>query len=129
MENAGNANGRLFNHTSENQLFGFWGNQVGSIWLNAILKITHKDTDSKRKFMVLRNNNDRKEAWMNGSQYVTSSTLGDNSWGGTVSVGRNTVVTENASGYLYEVICFNKALSDNEVNTITDELKVYYPFV
>ena len=56
-------------------------------------------------------------------------TIGDNSWGGTVSVGSNTVVAEDASGYLYEVICFNKALNDNEINTITDELKVYYPFV
>ena len=30
-----NSGGRLFNNSSENQLFGFWGIYVGSIWLNA----------------------------------------------------------------------------------------------
>ena len=29
---------------------------------------------------------------------------------------------------LYEVICFNKALNDDDINTITDKLKIYYPF-
>ena len=32
------------------------------------------------------------------------------------------VFSKNAAGYMYEVICFNKALSDNEINTITNEL-------
>ena len=49
MEKDINSNGRLFNHTSENQLFGFWGNQVRSIWLDANVKLNHKDNDSKRK--------------------------------------------------------------------------------
>ena len=26
------------------------------------------------------------------------------------------------------VICFNKALSDDAINIITDRLKIYYPF-
>ena len=54
---------------------------------------------ANEKFMVLRNDNGTKDAWLNSEQYVTSSTLGDNSWGNTVSVGCNTVVAENASGY------------------------------
>ena len=29
---------------------------------------------------------------------------------------------------MYEVICFNKALSDNEIDIISNELKLYYPF-
>ena len=29
---------------------------------------------------------------------------------------------------MYEVICFNKALSDDDIDTITDALKIYYPF-
>ena len=29
---------------------------------------------------------------------------------------------------MYEVICFNKALSDDDINVITNVLKIYYPF-
>ena len=47
--------------------------------------------------------------------------------GHTVSI-RTNISGENASGYMYEVICFNKALSDDEINTITNELKLYNPF-
>ena len=75
MEKDINSSGRLFNHSSANQLFGFWGNQVGSIWLNANVKLNHKDNESKQKFMVLRNNNGTKDAWLNGAQYVI---IGDN---------------------------------------------------
>ena len=42
--------GRLFNNSSENQLFGFWGNHVGSVWLNADLNLRYKVNDGKRKF-------------------------------------------------------------------------------
>ena len=58
-----NSIGRLFNNSVENQLFGFWSNQVGSIWLNDIVKLNHKINDGKRKFMILRNNNDCMVKW------------------------------------------------------------------
>ena len=53
-----------------------------------------------------------------GVQYLTKSNIGDTSWGHTISIGTN-IFNENASGYVYEVICFNKALSYNEINMIT----------
>ena len=45
-----------------------------------------------------------------------------------VSIGTN-IHNENAKGKMYEVICFNKALSNNDIDTITDILKIYYPFI
>ena len=122
-----NSIGRLFNNSTENQLFGFWSNQVGSIWLNDDVKINHKINDGKRKFMILRNNDDSKDAWLNGEQYVTNAGQGDRNWGHYVSVGTN-VFNENAKGKMYEVICFNKALSNDDIEIITDRLKEYYPF-
>ena len=48
--------GRLFNSSTENQLLGFWSNQVVSVWLNGNVKLNHKTNDGKRKFTILRNN-------------------------------------------------------------------------
>ena len=108
-----NSNGRLFNNSTENQLFGFWGNQVGSIWLNANVKLQHETNDAKRKFLILRNNNGTKDAWLNGVKYLTASTAGEDDWKNGITIGKTTVVSgENATGYMYEVICFDKALSD-----------------
>ena len=47
-----NSSGRLFNNSSENQLFGFWGNYVGSIWLNAYVNLRYETNDGKRKFLI-----------------------------------------------------------------------------
>ena len=58
-----NSDGRLYNNSSENQLFGFWGDYVGSIWLNADVNLRYETNDGKRKFLILRNNNDIKDAW------------------------------------------------------------------
>ena len=77
--------------------------------------------------MILRNNDDLKDAWLNGEQYVTNSIEGDKHWGHYVSIGTN-IHNENAKGKMYEVICFNKALSDDDIDTITGTLKIYYPF-
>ena len=66
-----NSIGRLFNSSTENQLFGFWGNQVGSVWLNADVKLQYKNNDGKRKFLILRDNNGTKDAWLDGEQYIT----------------------------------------------------------
>ena len=60
-------------YSTENQLFEFWSNQVGSVWLNGNVKLNHKTNDGKRKFMILRNNDNSKDAWLNGEQYVTNS--------------------------------------------------------
>ena len=122
-----NSIGRLFNNSAENQLFGFWNNQVGSIWLNGNVKLNHKTNDGKRKFMILRNNDNSKDAWLNGEQYLTNSTEGGRAWGHYVSIGSN-IFNENAKGKMYEVVCFNKALSDDEIKNIIDRLKEYYPF-
>ena len=122
-----NSIGRLFNNSTENQLFGFWSNQVGSIWLNDDVKLNHKTNDGKRKFMILRNNDDSKDAWLNDEQYVTNTGKGDRNWGHYVSIGTN-IHNENAKGKMYEVICFNKALSNDDIKIITDSLKEYYPF-
>ena len=73
--------GRLFNNSTENQVFGFWSNQVGSVWLNDDVKINHKTNDGKIKFMILRNNDDLKHSWLNGEQYVTNAGEGDIIWG------------------------------------------------
>ena len=45
-----------------------------------------------------------------GEQYVTNAGEGDRHWGHYVSIGTN-IFNENAKGKMYEVICFNKALS------------------
>ena len=114
-----NSSGRIINNSSENQLFGFWVNYVGSIWLNANVNLRYETNDGKQKFLILRNNNDIKDARSNGVQYLTKSNIGDTSWGHTVSIGIN-IFNESALGYMYEVVCFNKALSDDEINTITN---------
>ena len=124
MSKDSNSIGRLF---TENQLFGFWSNQVGSVWLNGNVKLNHKTNDGKRKFMILRNNGDSKDAWLNGEQYVANSIEGDKHWGQYISIGTN-IHKENAKGKMYKDIRFNKALSDDDIDTIADTLKVYYPF-
>ena len=53
-----NSGERLFNNNSENKLFGFWGNYVGSIWLNADVNLRYETNYGKRKFLILRNNKD-----------------------------------------------------------------------
>ena len=53
MSKDSNSIGRLFNNSTENQLFGFWSNQVGSVWLNGNVKLNHKTNDGERKFMIL----------------------------------------------------------------------------
>ena len=57
-----NSIGRIFDSSTENQLFGFWSNQVGSVWLTENVKLSHKTNDGKRKFMILRNIDDSKVA-------------------------------------------------------------------
>ena len=42
-----NSGGRLFNNSSENQLFGFWGKYVGSIWLNGDVNLRYETNDGK----------------------------------------------------------------------------------
>ena len=103
MSKDSNSIGRLFNSTVENQLFGFWSNQVGSAWLNGNVKLNHKTNDGKRKFMILRNNDDSIYAWLNGEQYVTNSVEGGRAWGHYVSIGTN-IHNENAKGKMYEVM-------------------------
>ena len=68
-----------------------------------------------------------KDAWLNDER-VTNSVEGGRAWGHYVSIGTN-IFNENAKGKTYEVICFNKALSDDENNIIIDRLKIYYPII
>ena len=52
--------------------------------------------------MILRNNDDSKDAWLNGEQYVTNSVEGGRAWGHYVSIGTN-IHNENVKGKMYEV--------------------------
>ncbi len=122
-----NSYGRLFNNIIENQTFGFMGNQVGNIWLNADVKASFRVNDGKRKFMILRNNNGRKDAWLDTERYLFASRAGDSSWGHGVSIGKN-AFNKNALGHMYEVICFDKILNNDDISTISEKLKLYYPF-
>ena len=59
--------------------------------------------------MILRNNDDSKDAWLNGEQYVTNAGQGDRNWDIMFRLEQMCLM-KNAKGKMYEVICFNKAL-------------------
>ena len=77
---------------------------------------------------VLTNSNGPKIFLENGTHYVTNNNVGANDWG-RVSVGKDVAWNESATGYMYEVICFNSSLADADISTLRTILKKYYTFI
>ena len=58
-------------------------------------------------------------------KYVTDSTRGINNWGKVV-IGKPIVTNEVGKGHLYEAICIQNTLTDEQVHTVFDMIKKYY---
>ena len=121
------ASGRLFTSVIGNRLFGFWKLRYGSIWIDEDINVDGKgNNDGSRYIFTLRNNNDLKTAFINNEQYHESS-AGANDWGKVVLGAPISIINEGGKGYIYEAICFNKALNNAQITSIYKKLIKYYP--
>jgi hypothetical protein len=119
--------GRLFTSTSGNRLLGWWDNFMRCNWASANiygLGSNQTTNDGSEKLYIARSTGSSKDFYENSSQYAFGVSNTD-SWG-NVSVGGN---LESTTGYIYEVICFNKSLLDGHLNIVRNFLKKYYTFI
>ena len=127
MSQDNSASGRLFTSSTGNKLFGFWKLRYGSIWIEENIDVNGKGVnDGKRYIFTLRNNNDLKTAFINNEQYHESN-AGTNDWGKVVLGAPTSITNEGGKGFIYEAICFNKALSNAQITSIFKKLIKYFP--
>ena len=127
MSQDNGARGRLFTSNAGNKLFGYWKDKYGSLFMDEDIKLNGKGVnDGQRYIFTLRNDNGLKTAFINNEQYHTTR-AGVNNWGKVV-IGKPLWPAEEAgTGYVYEAICFDKALTDSQITKIYTKLIKYYP--
>ncbi len=128
MSQANGAQGRLFTSATGNRLFGYWDYRFGSLYIDDTLNALNGKgvNDGQRYIFTLRNDNGQKTAFINNEQYYNSN-RGGNNWGKIVIGDSLSLATEPGDGYVYEAICFNKALSNGQISSIYKKLVKYYP--
>ena len=127
MSQDNGARGRLFTSNAGNKLFGYWKDKYGSLFMDEDIKLNGKGVnDGQRYIFTLRNDNGLKTVYINNEQYHTTR-AGVNNWGKVV-IGKPLWSAEEAgTGYVYEAICFDKALTDSQITRIYTKLIKYYP--
>lgn len=126
------SSGRLFTSNKNNRLFGWWAKQKRTVFIDGNVYGVgdgHKiDNDGAEHIYILRNDNNYKDAWEDDLHFASTSQAGADEWG-NVLIGTNTrFPSENAKGYVYEVICFGTALLNPSLKEIKSILKKYYEF-
>ena len=87
--------------------------------------------DGNIAFLVCRNDNDVKTAWRYDKaekkfkKYIPYSTAGINNWWKMVIV-KPVLHNEIGKGHLYEAICIQNTLTDEQVHIVFDIIKEYY---
>ena len=123
------SSGRLITSHEENILFGYWGTRLGSFWINENINLQgFSSKEGNIQFLICRNDNDVKTAWRYDKmekklkKCVTDSTAGRNSWGKMV-IGKPVLANEIGKGHLYEAICIQNTLTDEQVHIVFDRIK------
>jgi len=101
---------------------------MGCVWLNADAFLNGNGiNDGSRSIYVFRNNAGTKQLWENNF-LITTSTLGINEWDKVV-IGAPSLIPNEASSQcdVFEAICFDRVLSDLEIQNIYNKLVLYYP--
>lgn len=119
------SNGRLFTSTSGNKLLGWWNNKMKCAWLEGnIYGVSDNQTtnDSEIHTYILVNDNDAKKFYEEKT-LVISTNDGNDTWDGQVVIGRPEKYSDEvAEGQIYEVICFDKVLTETEIFYIYDQI-------
>lgn len=118
-------NGRLFSSSVGNKIFGWRSSYQRCAWIEGnIYGVTanQQATDSNIHTYILVSNNDTKAFYENKTTII-STTAGGDDWGGQIVIGQPTVYpTENSEFQVYEVMGFDKVLTEAEIFDIHDKI-------
>ena len=124
----GSSPGRVFTSSTGNILFGWWGSNRRTVWINdniiGVSTSALTDDNATHTYMMT-SNDDVKNIYAEKVKEVSDSTLGDDTWGGKIVVGKPTATgteTETTEFDVFEVIGFGKVLTETEMFDIYDKI-------
>lgn len=135
-ESGSDNSGRIFTSSRANNVFGWWGLSHQVLWLEGeSYTDKEKGADSKIHLWILITNrnkltNGSEHTYWDGNNKIeitrTNKTL--TPWSSVV-IGQPFQFRDEAlKGYVYEVICFDKALDNLEIENIKSLLNTYYEY-
>lgn len=118
--------GRCFTSSVGNKLFGWWRQEMRCVWMESeVYGIGSNETssDSNIHTFILVNDADSKNFYEGKTLLTGPTTEGSESWEGSVVIGQsNTYPGENSEFKVYEVMAFNKVLTEAQIFDIYEKI-------
>ena len=128
------ASGRLFSSEKGNNVLGWWESYDQTLWANQEIYRKKHSADKEIHLWIVRVFNKDPESdkgeitFYDGDFHLVTTSFYKTKYYNVVLGQPVLYKKESLKGYIYEVICFDYGLKDEEIETVRNFIKTYYSY-